>query len=60
MTMVMDELIQAGLCDESTDHHLTNKGRDWLRTLGDLETQEVVDVQDAAADLILSTNGIFR
>jgi hypothetical protein len=56
----MDELILAGLCDESTEHHLTGKGRDWLRTLGDLETQEVVDVQDAAADLILSTNGIFR
>jgi hypothetical protein len=59
--ITMEELIQTGLCDGSTEqHHLTLRGRDMLRTLEDLETQEVVDQSDAAADLVLSTNGIFR
>ena len=56
----MEELIQTGLCDGSTEHHLTLRGRDMLRRLEDLETQEVVDQNEAAADLVLSTNGIFR
>ena len=59
-TVTFDELIVAGLCDNSIDHHLTIKGRDLLRALSDLETQEVVDQNDAAADLVLSTNGLFR
>jgi folate-binding Fe-S cluster repair protein YgfZ len=58
--ITMEELVQTGLCDASVEHHLTLKGRDMLRFLEDLETQEVVDQQEAAADLVLSTNGIFR
>jgi hypothetical protein len=58
--ITMEELIQTGLCDSSTEPHLTLKGRDMLRRLEDLETQEVVDQNEAAADLVLSTNGIFR
>ena len=58
--ITMEELIQTGLCDGSIEHHLTLRGRDMLRRLEDLETQEVVDQNEAAADLVLSTNGIFR
>lgn len=54
------ELRQVGLLDGSPEPHLTAKGRDWLKALEDLETQEVSEYGEAAADLILSTNGLFR
>ena len=54
------ELRQVGLLDGSTDPHLTAKGRDWLRALEDVETQEVSEFGEQAADLVLSTNGLFR
>ena len=60
MAIVMDELVSAGLLDGSSEPHLTEKGRDWLKALEDLETQEVSELGEEAADLILSTNGLFR
>ncbi|MDQ4094715.1 MAG: hypothetical protein M3174_00695 [Actinomycetota bacterium] len=59
MTTLM-ELSNKGLIDNLSEPHLTDKGREWLRTLADLETDEIVDNGEAAADLVLSTNGIFR
>ena len=49
-----------GLLDGSPEPHLTAKGRDWLKALEDIETQEVSDLGEQAADLVLSTNGLFR
>ena len=54
------ELCDKGLIDTLPAPHLTEKGREWLRTLADVETNEVVDNGEAAADLVLSTNGLFR
>lgn len=54
------ELRRLGLLDGSPEPHLTAKGRDWLKALGDIETQEVSDLGEQAADLILSTSGIIR
>ena len=54
------ELTDKGLIDSLPAPHLTEKGREWLRTLADVETNEVVNNGEAAADLVLSTNGLFR
>ena len=54
------ELRQVGLLDGSPEPHLTAKGREWLQALGDIETQEVSEYGEQAADLVLSTNGLFR
>lgn len=59
MAIATEELVQAGLCDGSGGLHLTAKGRDWLHALEEMQMQEVT-LDDAAADLILSTNGLFR
>ena len=56
----LDEMCQGGLVDEVSAPHLTEKGRTWLRALADLETNEIVDSGEAAADLVLSTNGLIR
>ena len=56
----MNELCDRGLVDSLGAPHLTEKGRTWLRALADLETDEIVDNGEAAADLVLSTNGLFR
>jgi hypothetical protein len=58
--ITIDQLVEAGLLDGPPELQLTDKGRYWLRTLGDLETQEVSDMGEQAADLVLSTNGLFR
>jgi hypothetical protein len=62
--ITIDELMEAGLLEGPLEGppelHLTDKGRYWLRTLGDLETQEIADDGERAADLVLSTSGIFR
>lgn len=55
-----EELIRVGLVVESANPILTDKGRSWLRTLEDLEGQEVADIGEGAADLILSTSGLVR
>ncbi|MBW3594870.1 MAG: hypothetical protein KY391_04770 [Actinobacteria bacterium] len=54
------ELRQLGLLDGSPEPHLTAKGRDWLKELEDIETHEVSEYGEQAADLVLSTNGLFR
>ena len=56
----LQELWNKGLVDRLPEPHLTDKGRDWLRALADVETNEVVDSGEAAADLVLSTSGLIR
>lgn len=56
----MDELRQAGLLETAGDPHLTDKGRDWLRLLDDLEAQEVVEGITSSVDMVVSTNAIYR
>lgn len=58
MAIAMEELVTAGLCDGTQEPHLTDKGRDWLEALEQVEAQ--IRFQDAAEDLVLSTNGLFR
>ena len=60
MAIAIDDLRSAGLLDSSPEPHLTAKGRDWLKALEEAETQEVAELGEAAADLILSTNGLIR
>lgn len=57
---VLEELRAAGLLDPAPQPHLTAKGRQWLRALEDLTTQEVVDLGEEQSDLIQSTSAIFR
>lgn len=57
---VLDELVQMGLCETSDSLHLTAKGRDWMLALENVEAHAEVDREERAADLILSTNGLFR
>ena len=59
MTTLAD-LQHEGLIDGLDPNALTDKGRDWLRALADLETNEVALGGESAADLVLSTNGLFR
>ena len=57
----IDELHAAGLLDFSSDvPQLTEKGRDYLRVLDDAESEELTPTGDSAADLVLSTYGVFR
>ena len=56
----LDELCAGGLVNDLSEPHLTDKGRTWLRALADVETNEIVDSGEAAADLVLSTNGLIR
>lgn len=56
--MVMDELVEAGLVTSNEDPHLSEKGREWMHNLEDVEHHDI-DL-DNAADLVLSTNGLFR
>ena len=58
--MNMDELRHAGLLESAGDPHLTDKGRDWLRLLDDLEAQEVVEGISSSVELVVSTNAIYR
>jgi hypothetical protein len=60
MAEILEELRQAGLLQASDDAQLSPRGRLWLRQLEDIETQEVHDSGEAAADLILSTSGLIR
>lgn len=54
----MKELVEAGLLTSSDHPHLSDKGREWMRTLEDLDHQS--DLSEAAADLVLSTSGLYR
>lgn len=58
LAIAMEELVIAGFCDDAQEPHLTAKGRDWLQALEQVEAQ--IRFQDAAEDLVLSTNGLFR
>ena len=60
MTVLTDEMTQMGLLEGASEPHLTQKGREWLRGLEDVETREAVDASEAAEDLVCSTNGLFR
>ena len=61
MTVTMiDQLRQVGLVDNSPEPHLTPKGRVWLRALEHADARDDRDVSEAAAELVLSTNGLFR
>lgn len=60
MTAQVNELYQAGLITNLGDPHLSDKGREWLGALEDMLARENVDLDEAAADLVLSTNGLFR
>ena len=60
MAEILDELRQAGLLETSEAPALSPRGRLWLRQLEDIETQEVHDAGEDAADLILSTSGLIR
>ena len=61
MAIATEELMQAGLCDGTEGHHLTPKGRDWLRALEEMQVREsITNGDDASEDFVLSTNGIFR
>ncbi len=60
-TATLNDLRDKGLVEPMWgDLHLTNKGRDWLRLLSEVETTEVAESGEVAADLVMSTNGIFR
>jgi len=39
---------------------LTDKGREWLNVLEDLQGEEVAAGGEEAADLVLSTSGLVR
>ena len=60
MAVTLEEMREAGLLTESLEPHLSDRGRDLLHALEDLESLDTVDNNEAAADLVLSTNGLFR
>jgi hypothetical protein len=60
MAEILEELRKAGLLETADAPHLSARGKLWLRQLEDIETQEVHDAGEAAADLILSTSGLIR
>jgi hypothetical protein len=57
---IVQELCDSGLAAGSDDIELTSKGREWLRALEDLESEEIARGGEAAADLILSTSALVR
>jgi hypothetical protein len=59
-TIIIDQLRHAGLATRTQFPSLTPKGREWLRAMEGLETEEVAAGGEAAADLILSTNALIR
>jgi hypothetical protein len=60
VAVTLEEMREAGLLTESLEPHLSDRGRDLLRALESLESQATEDNNEAAADLVLSTNGLFR
>lgn len=55
--ILLNELRDAGLLTFG-EEHLTDKGRDWLRQLEDLETRDIAE--EWAADFVNSINAISR
>ena len=60
VAVTLEEMREAGLLTDTTEPHLSDRGRDLLRVLESLESPDTVDENEAAADLVLSTNGLFR
>ncbi|MGH2753922.1 MAG: hypothetical protein ACRDLB_05755 [Actinomycetota bacterium] len=56
--IIINELREAGLLQGMEQFQLTEKGREWLRQLEDVETREVAE--DWSADFVLSINAISR
>jgi hypothetical protein len=56
----IDEMRAAGLLETAGDPHLTDKGRDWIRHLDDLEAQEIVEGISSSADVVIASNAIYR
>lgn len=56
----IDELRTAGLLETAGDPQMTDKGRDWLRSIDDLEAQEVVEGITSSADVVAASNAIYR
>ena len=59
MTVEMIELVEAGLLTSDHEPHLSVKGREWMQTLTDVD-HRTLDQDEAAADLVLSTSGLYR
>ncbi|MGH2746642.1 MAG: hypothetical protein ACRDKB_01790 [Actinomycetota bacterium] len=57
---IVADLLNAELVSEGPAPVLTSKGREWLRVLEDLQSEEIAADSDTAADLVLSTSGLFR
>ena len=56
--ILINELREAGLLQGMEPAHLTEKGREWLRQLEDVETADVAE--DQSADFVLSISAISR
>jgi hypothetical protein len=59
-TVDLHDLLQAGLLETEPQPHLTPKGRDWLRTLEGLQTEEIAISGSLDDDFVQSTSGLFR
>ena len=59
MTVEMTELVEAGLVTTGDHPHLSEKGRELMHMLENVD-HENVDLSEAAADLVLSTSGLYR
>ncbi len=54
------EMRSAGLLEMAGDPQMTDKGREWLRLIDDLEAQEVVEGISSSADVVVASNAIYR
>jgi hypothetical protein len=59
-TVDLHDLLRAGLLEPDPEPHLTPKGRDWLRALEGLQTEEVAITGSSDEDFVQSTSGLFR
>ncbi|MGH2786947.1 MAG: hypothetical protein ACRDJV_03425 [Actinomycetota bacterium] len=56
----IDDLLQAGLLEPRSEPHLSSKGRDWLRALEGLQTDDVTQAGSSDEDFVQSTSALFR
>lgn len=57
---IVAELQKVALVSGGPVPVLTDKGREWLNVLEDLQGEEVAAGGEEAADLVLSTSGLVR
>ena len=57
---IVSDLIEAGLLTDLAEPGLTVKGRDWLRVLEDVLTQEIAATAQSDEDFVQSTSALFR